>query len=85
MSILKCGIDHEFARQTILLNKLLVKFRLRICKDCQKLTSSKELRCRKCDLLHKEYLYEKISSDLQYEEEHDYYDEDHEDFSNDLD
>lgn len=75
--IRKLNLDCEFAKSTMLLNRLLRKIRLHICKDCQKLSSAKKLRCKRCDLDHTEYLYEKIASDLQYEEQDDY-DEDEE-------
>ena len=65
-------------------NKLLGKIRLRLCKDCQKLTSTKELRCKKCDRLHDDYLRERLTQEYQddlraeYEAENDPQDQDQE-------
>ena len=55
----------QFSRETILLNKILGKIRLRLCKDCQKLTSSRDLRCKNCRIEHDEYLRERLTQEYQ--------------------
>lgn len=72
----------DFSRQTMLLNKVLGKIRLRLCKDCQKLTSSRDLRCGNCRIEHDEYLHERLAQEYQddlraeYEDENDPQDDD---------
>ena len=55
----------DFSRQTMVLNKLLGKIRLRLCKDCQKLTSNKDLRCENCRIEHDEYMRERLTQEYQ--------------------
>ena len=55
----------QFSRETILLNKILGKIRLRLCKDCQKLTSSRDLRCKNCRIEHDEYMHERLTQEYQ--------------------
>jgi len=55
----------QFSRETILLNKILGKIRLRLCKDCQKLTSSRDLRCKNCRIEHDESLRERLTQEYQ--------------------
>ena len=55
----------DFSRQTMVLNKLLGKIRLRLCKDCQKLTSNKDLRCKNCRIEHDEYMRERLTQEYQ--------------------
>ena len=55
----------DFSRQTMLLNKLLGKIRLRLCKDCQKLTSAYDLRCKNCRIEHDEYMRERLTQEYQ--------------------
>ena len=50
------------------MNKILGKFKLRLCKDCQKITTSKNLRCSKCDTIHTEFRYEELRGELQFSE-----------------
>ena len=57
----------EFSKSTILINKILGKFKLRLCKDCQKITTSNNLRCSKCDTIHTQFRYEELRAELQYE------------------
>ena len=57
----------QFSKSTILVNKILGKFKLRLCKDCQKITTSMNLRCFKCDEIHTEFRYEELRGELQYE------------------
>ncbi len=55
----------DFSRQTMLLNKVLGKIRLRLCKDCQKITSAYDLRCKNCRIEHDEYLHERLTQEYQ--------------------
>ena len=55
----------DFSRQTMFINRLLRKIRLRLCKDCQKLTSSRDLRCKNCRIEHDEYMRERLTQEYQ--------------------
>lgn len=55
----------DFSRQTMILNRLLGKIRLRLCKDCQKLTRSNDLRCKNCRIEHDEYMRERLTQEYQ--------------------
>jgi len=55
----------DFSRQTMFINRLLKKIRLRLCKDCQKLTSSNDLRCKNCRIEHDEYMHERLTQEYQ--------------------
>ena len=55
----------DFSRQSMIINRLLRKIRLRLCKDCQKLTSSKDLRCKNCRIEHDEYMRERLMQEYQ--------------------
>ena len=57
----------QFSKSTILVNKILGKFKLRLCKDCQKITTSKNLRCSQCDRIHTEFREEEFRGELQTE------------------
>jgi hypothetical protein len=61
------GLTMQFSKSTILVNKILGKFKLRLCKDCQKITASINLRCVKCDKWHTEFREEELRGELQYE------------------
>jgi tRNA(Ile2) C34 agmatinyltransferase TiaS len=63
----RLGLTMQFSKSTILVNKILGKFKLRLCKDCQKITTSNNLRCSKCDTIHTEFRYEELRAELQYE------------------
>ncbi len=63
----KLGLTMQFSKSTILVNKILGKFKLRLCKDCQKITSSNNLRCVKCDKWHTEFMFEELRAELQYD------------------
>ena len=63
----RLGLTMQFSKSTILINKILGKFKLRLCKDCQKITTSKNLRCSKCDTIHTEFRYEELRAELQHE------------------
>ena len=65
--MIRLGLNREFSKQTMICNKILGKLKLRLCKDCQKLTSNKSLRCSICNAIHAEFRYEELRAELQYE------------------
>jgi len=58
-------LSSDLSKNTRRLNRLLGIFKLRICKDCQKLSSAKNLRCKDCRLDHDEYLRERLTQEYQ--------------------
>lgn len=81
--MLRLRFHSEFSKETRFVNRLLRKIRLKLCKDCQKLTSNKDLRCKNCRIEHDEYMRERLMQEYQddlraeYEAENDPQDDDH--------
>lgn len=61
----KLNLSSDLSKETRRLNRFLGIFKLRICKDCQKLSSAKNLRCKDCRIDHDEYLKERLMQEYQ--------------------
>lgn len=61
----RLNLSSDLSKETRRLNRILGIFKLRICKDCQKLSSAKDLRCKDCRIDHDEYLRERLAQEYQ--------------------
>lgn len=84
----KLNLSSDLAKNTRRLNHYLGFLKLRLCKDCQKLTSAKDLRCVDCRISHDEFMHERLAQEYQDDLRAEYEaneNQDHDDFRDDYD
>ena len=84
----KLQLSCDLAKNTRRLNRFLGIFKLRLCKDCQKLSGARDLRCYDCRIEHDEYMRERLAQEYQDDLIAEFgakENEDHDDFRDDYD